>query len=239
MAQALRPTTRARLADLRRQAMTVAAPPSRASEKGEHAFDGTWDVRGTEGENCRHPFRTWRWNDPMRINGSQIWGEVAQRPAGCRETEISSRILAKASCDTVRIRVTARSHWYIVSSHCSTCAKAAAQPGHYGIAMPLSMIAIILIAVFVLLIAAPFAIQIGGVVALITFFLGFGVLSIFRLMQLGGSLTQESASTSSDFQSSATRKAETMNHKIWQMLSLNRSRLLDPNSCVEWKPSRE
>src|SRR5262249_3572570 len=65
---------RARLADLRNQAMTVAPPPNRASEKGEHAFDGTWDVRGTEGENCRHPSRTWRWNDPMRINGSQIVG---------------------------------------------------------------------------------------------------------------------------------------------------------------------
>src|SRR5215467_7175454 len=105
--------------------------------------------------------------------------------------------------------------------------------------MPLSLIAIILIAVFVLLIAAPFAIQIGGVVALITFFLGFGVLSIFRLMQLGGSLRQDPSSTSSGFQSSVTRKAETRNHKMWQMLPLNRSRVLDPNSCVEWKPSRE
>lgn len=65
---------RARLADLRNQAMTTVAPPRRASEYREHTFDGTWDVRGTESENCGHPFRTWRWNDPIRIIGSQIVG---------------------------------------------------------------------------------------------------------------------------------------------------------------------
>jgi hypothetical protein len=54
--------------------MTVAPPLNRKSENGQHAFDGTWDVRGTEGENCGHRFRTWRWNDPIRINGSQIVG---------------------------------------------------------------------------------------------------------------------------------------------------------------------
>ena len=73
--------------------------------------------------------------------------------------------------------------------------------------MPLYVIAIILLSVFLLLIAAPFAIRIGGVVALITFFFGFGVLSIFRVMQLGGSLKQESSSPSPDSQEIVTINA--------------------------------
>jgi hypothetical protein len=56
--------------------MTATPSPNSSTGKSEHAFDGTWDVRGTEGKNCWHPSRTWRWNDPIRINGSQIVGRV-------------------------------------------------------------------------------------------------------------------------------------------------------------------
>jgi hypothetical protein len=105
--------------------------------------------------------------------------------------------------------------------------------------MPLHLIAIIFISILLLLIAAPFAIQIGSLVALITFFFGFGILSIFRKMQLGGSVKQESFSTSPDPQLFGP-KAASRNRKIWQMIPVNRGRLLDPNSeWVEWKPSRE
>jgi hypothetical protein len=41
------------------------------------------------------------------------------------------------------------------------------------------LIAIVLVSVFVLLVAAPVSIRIGGIVALVTFILGYGVLTIF------------------------------------------------------------
>src|SRR5262249_5193612 len=76
------------------------------------------------------------------------------------------------------------------------------------------------------LIAAPFSIQIGSVVALITFIFGFGVLSIFRansekrLVQLGGSLKDESSSTSPDSQSAAISKRVSTNFGARQLIGL-------------------
>src|SRR5262249_44851226 len=80
--------------------------------------------------------------------------------------------------------------------------------GHLGIAMPLYWIASILVSVFLLLVAAPISIRIGVIVALVTFFLGYGVLNIFgsnsekRSGRLGKAIKQESAASSDRLQRS-------------------------------------
>jgi len=72
--------------------------------------------------------------------------------------------------------------------------------------MPLYWIACILASVFLLLVAAPLSIRIGVIVALVTFFLGYGVLSILRSKsenssgQLGKAIKQGSAASSDRLQ---------------------------------------
>ena len=72
--------------------------------------------------------------------------------------------------------------------------------------MPLYWIACILVLVFLLLVTAPISIRIGVIVALVTFFFGYGVLSIFgsnsekRSGRLGKAIKQESAASSDRLQ---------------------------------------
>src|SRR5262245_6068432 len=96
--------------------------------------------------------------------------------------------------------------------------------------MPPYLIAIILGSLFLLLVAAPLSIQIGGIVALITFFFGFSVLSIFRSSlvkrsrRLGRGIKQESDASSHRLQwmrhaqtlpSRDTQTADTPKEAYW------------------------
>jgi len=98
--------------------------------------------------------------------------------------------------------------------------------------MPLYWIASILVSVFLLLVAAPISIRIGVIVALVTFFLGYGVLNIFgsnsekRSGRLGKAIKQESAASSDRLQrlgyahSPDSQTAYTWNCEMRQMIGV-------------------